>query len=412
MVRITDTAFRIGKVSHVERADRDVRASLDKGEMTEQDAHLIKAHISEISAYKNISGAHIYSVTHCLRISRRFLPHSFATCTTEDVFFCLQAIYNSKYSKHTQSLIITFLKRFLLWLCESGYNTTINANKIRKISLPSHKPSKTADDILTPEQVDAIISAGVNPKERAILSLLYESGGRGGEIATLTWKQITYYSTHATVTLDGKTGKPRVIPLLTSHVALKIWFDNYPGGAAPEKLIFPSTYPTKKGQVMAYESVLELAKRCARNAGITKKVTLHTFRHSRITHLLQAGVSESSVKLLAWGSISTNMLSVYAHLTPSDAERELCKVMGVNVEKQFGLSAEVLAAPIQCKQCCLINPKTSRFCAECGEPLTQDAKTSIKEVIGFIEDRQTYASVKDQVTRILKEMGIVSPEIA
>ncbi|MDP3397179.1 MAG: tyrosine-type recombinase/integrase [Methanoregula sp.] len=42
-------------------------------------------------------------------------------------------------------------------------------------------------------------------------------------------------------------------------------------------------------------------------AGITKHVTPHLFRHSRITHIRNDGVQESVIKMMMWGTVNTTM---------------------------------------------------------------------------------------------------------
>ena len=54
--------------------------------------------------------------------------------------------------------------------------------------------------------------------------------------------------------------------------------------------------------------------------GISHPITPHTFRHSRITPLIQEGVNESVIKLMMWGNLSTDMFRTYAHLTNADID--------------------------------------------------------------------------------------------
>jgi len=52
----------------------------------------------------------------------------------------------------------------------------------------------------------------------------------------------------------------------------------------------------------------KVIKAAAKEAGITKNVTPHLFRHSRISHLLSEGMGETITKQICWGNQSTNML--------------------------------------------------------------------------------------------------------
>jgi site-specific recombinase XerD len=83
-------------------------------------------------------------------------------------------------------------------------------------------------------------------------------------------------------------------------VILRRWKYQYPGGdPGPVDLIFPAR--AGGNQPMNYNRMSKIVKIAAGRAGIEKPETLHTVRHSRIIHLLPAGMNESTIKLLAWG---------------------------------------------------------------------------------------------------------------
>ena len=86
---------------------------------------------------------------------------------------------------------------------------------------------------------------------------------------------------------------------------------------------------------------------------------------------MRMGVSEQSIKMMAWGSVSTDMLKIYAHLTVGDVENEMNQVYGINLENKLSTVPDI-AAPIQCKKCGFINPKLHEFCGGCTAPLSGD----------------------------------------
>jgi hypothetical protein len=123
----------------------------------------------------------------------------------------------------------------------------------------------------------------------------------------------------------------------------------------------------------SYRGVVQMMESTAKRAGITKHVHPHIFRHTRITDLMREGISEQTIKMFAWGTVTTEMLKVYAHLVPSDAENEMLNKYGIQTKNQRGGFPKV-ATPIQCTRCYVMNPVSNYFCGTCGAPLADDAR--------------------------------------
>jgi hypothetical protein len=184
------------------------------------------------------------------------------------------------------------------------------------------------------------------------------------------------------VKLDGKTGKTRPVTLQSSNVRLRQWRDMC-GNPQPNDLVFPSR--PGSDTLMSYNGMKKIVKKAAKKAGIEKSISLHTFRHSRITHLMQQGVPEKTIKMQAWGDVSTDMLKVYAHLTPSDVEMDMLKHYGIETDDNLKQIDNTLD-PIQCKICGLVNPHSSQFCYGCNQALSADAVNEIANLQKIIEN--------------------------
>ena len=288
------------------------------------------------------------------------------------------------------------MKRFLLWLCESEHNSTLIQKKIEKLRINNPTPLKTANDILTADELASILNATKNLRDRALLEVLYESMGRINEVATLKWEQIQFHKDYATVTLQSKTDSPRKVPLHTSHISLRHWMDRFPGGATPEKYIFTPFY-SKGLRVIKYETVRVIINTARIDAGITKKVSPHILRHTRITDLMRMGVAEQTIKMIAWGTVTTEMLRVYAHLTPTDAENELNRVMGITTSERTAALPSI-ATPVPCPECGLVHPKTDNFCKECGTPLSDEMQEKQDTLVKALKAHGIY----DDIVKLLE----------
>jgi hypothetical protein len=151
---------------------------------------------------------------------------------------------------------------------------------------------------------------------------------------------------------------------------LASWRAEYPFNAEGESLVFVNT----KGEPFIHATISKRLARVAEKAGIKKHITPHVFRHSRITHLIKEKVSESVIKLMMWGNITTEMFQTYAHLTGQDIDAEMLRVYGL--ESKDTTQKERRLEPRQCKQCAVINPPVSKHCSNCGMRLTDDVIAS------------------------------------
>lgn len=402
MENITDTAFHGGKEKHQIYYTKIMIDAVSDGRITERDKNQIQAFLSELKACGQLSSQRTYKLAYQIIGWKKYIPE-FSSADTSAIYAGLETLKSdNNYTDSTKKDYITILKRFLLWLYDAGETSPgLKPEKIRKINAGSIKVTKTADDILTPEQIDAIFKQVSNTRNRAMIELLYESAGRAGEIATMTWGQVTFYPNYASVRLDGKTGKIRQAPLYSSHIALRKWKDLYNGGnPGPDDLIFPGNGTENKP--MTYNGMLKMVRIATRKAGIEKDITLHTFRHSRITHLMQAGMNESTIKLLAWGDVGTSMLKIYSHLTPGDVENAFNQMYGIKPVEEFrGMDPAV--SPRQCSGCGMLNPPGNHFCGGCGKPLTQEAVSEVESDEKYIE-QQFSPDDLDMLRKLLLKM--------
>jgi len=104
--------------------------------------------------------------------------------------------------------------------------------------------------------------------------------------------------------------------------------------------------------------------------------------------------------MMAWGSVSTGMLKIYAHLTVGDVENEMNQIYGINPESKMS-SVPDIATPIQCK-CGFINQKLHEFCEGCAAPLSGYVQTTClparqehEELLTVSEENDMYEKFKE-----------------
>ena len=369
-----------------EYATHSINRALSNGQITEDDVSLLYEFISEHKSCANISPARVNKIIFHLVGWRKFIG-PFRENTIVNIYQGIDSIksantkHGQPYKQNTLSDYTVILKQFYIWMIESEY-TDINEKKFRKIRIPSKETmTKKASDLLTKEEVAAMIRSCQNSRDRAIITMLYEGGFRIGEIGTLVWNDLKFDKYGVVVNVNFKTGKPRYIRLIMATEHIYRWKDDYPFTPEPDVLVFL----TKQHNPLNHSAVNKQIGLIAKRAGITKHVTPHIFRHTRITHLIQDGVNESVIKLMMWGTLTTNMFQTYAHLTGGDIDRAMLDNYGITTDDEEVRQTASLE-PRQCPKCHYVNGPIATYCSHCGQSLTDKAEETIETLVQDLID--------------------------
>lgn len=386
--------------------------ALKEGRITPDDARLIQTYIRERSQNGQLKFSTKNKIAFYCLLWRKEAP-PFNELTTDDVYSTLEKFTGAngdptKYAQNTLHTLFGVVRPFLLWLIEEGHNSVLNEKKIRKIKRPSaNTMTKKAADILTDDEIKQIIQACVTSRDRALIQMLYEGGFRIGELGNLTWGDIKFDTGKhgeklgVIVNTNQKTGKPRYVRLTMSREYLAAWKADYPFAPEPESLVFITTHRKTKEPV-TYDGIRRQIQYIVERAGIKRKITPHLFRHSRITHLIQAGVPESVIKLSMWGSVDTDMFKTYAHLVSTDIDKAMFDLNGIKQpeeKKKDRLEAR------QCPVCFTVCGPLTNFCPECGSMLTEEAKeTTLDYTQQVIDDPALKAALMNISQETLVDM--------
>ncbi len=223
--------------------------------------------------------------------------------------------------KDASALTPEDVKKYLSHLADRGasasaMNVALSAFELflpgLKDAMPGHQLKRPSKDkvlpvVLSIPEVRAILSATTNLKHKTMLSLIYSAGLRVAEAATMKIADIDRHRQQITVR-RGKGRKDRVTLLSSSFTAL---LDRYLEEYAPREWLFEGQDTRKHISVRSIQHVF--AESCAR-AGIIKKATVHSLRHSFATHLLEQGTDIRYIQeLLGHKSPTTTM--VYTHVS-------------------------------------------------------------------------------------------------
>lgn len=218
----------------------------------------------------------------------------------------------------TEDEIIQFIRYLVTERCVSTsyQNQSINSIKFyyervlgqkRKIYLIERpREEKYLPEVLSSEEIVKILAATENLKHKAILMTIYSGGLRIGELVNLKIKDID--SKRMQIRVEQAKGKKDRYTLLSKKAldTLREYFAVY----KPRIWLFEGD----NGGQYSMRSIQNILRKAVRKVGITKRVTVHTLRHSFATHLLESGTDIRYIQsLLGHGSSKTT--EIYTHIT-------------------------------------------------------------------------------------------------
>ena len=210
------------------------------------------------------------------------------------------------------------IKSYLLNLMKAGksdttVNQALNAIKFyyesvlgmpnRFYTIDRPKKKEKLPEVLSKKSIQLILQQTTNLKHKALLTLLYSSGMRIGELLALKIADIDSERMLIHVK-NGKGGKDRYTLLSTKAlILLRKYYSEY----KPSTFLFESVI---KGKRYSNKSVNKIIQKSCLKANIKKRVTAHTFRHSFATHLLEDGVDLRYIQTLL-GHNSSKTTEIY-----------------------------------------------------------------------------------------------------
>ena len=180
-----------------------------------------------------------------------------------------------------------------------------------KEDLPYPKRRRRLPVVLSPEEVQRLIASAKNLYHRTLLLTLYGTGLRRSELCHLQVRQID--SPRMVVRVErGKGGVDREVPLSPTLLAA---LREYYRWMRPQTYLFPGTKDGwRADRPLTPKVIWEAVRFAARAAGIDRRVSPHTLRHSYATHLFEAGADLRTIQLLL-GHADLSHTTVYLHLS-------------------------------------------------------------------------------------------------
>ena len=234
-----------------------------------------------------------------------------------------------------EAMILNFL-RFLVTerhVSTSYQNQSINAIKFyyervlkgsRKVYQIDRPREETyLPEVLSEQEITAILNATENLKHKAILMTIYSAGLRISEAINLKIKDID--SQRMQIRVEQAKGKKDRYTLL-GNKTLEI-LRKYVAEYKPKVWMFEGA----KGEQYSSRSIGHILKDAVEKTNIKKRITVHTLRHSFATHLLEAGTDLRYIQNLL-GHANSKTTEIYTHITTKGFEQIKSPLDNLNIK--------------------------------------------------------------------------------
>jgi integrase/recombinase XerD len=215
---------------------------------------------------------------------------------------------------------------YLLHLIDNGASTSLQNQVINAIKFYYEKilgypkeyyyPERPKKEfrlpaVLSINEVKTIFNNVINLKHKCLLMLIYSAGLRIGEALNLELQDIDS-KRMLIIIRQAKGKKDRVVPLSEKMlIVLRKYYVIY----RPERWLFEGA----SGGKYSRQSCEAILRRAVNRSKIRKRITLHTFRHSYATHLLEGGTDLRHIQILL-GHRSTKTTEIYPHVTQTQLQ--------------------------------------------------------------------------------------------
>ncbi len=297
-----------------------------------------------------------------------------------------------KYSDSTIMDYENVMKRFYKWL----YGKLPDFMDIKFNHKRSHDKKI---DLITRYDIEELINACNNTRDKALISLLYDSGCRIGEILTLRTSDVIFDEYGLILNVHGKTGNRSVRIIGDSIAYLKDYLKSKDDS---DYYLFTGLKKNNLHEPMKYYDARKLLLNLKERTGIDKRIYPHLFRHTRAS-ILASKVPESPLENQMGWVHGSKMTSVYVHLSMRDQDNAILKAYGININEKN----EIEEKPKKCPRCDYLNPSNAKYCHNCWLPFDEKLALEYENKEREIENK---IEKSEAIPGIAKKMIENAPE--
>ncbi|MBC8354123.1 MAG: tyrosine-type recombinase/integrase [Planctomycetes bacterium] len=220
------------------------------------------------------------------------------------------------------------VREYLLYLVDGGASSSTVSNHLsairtafdkmclRQVTLGLMVPRKPKrlPVILSPEEIMALLHAAPSLRDKLLLGLMYATGMRVSEVVRVRWRDLDFDRRLINVWQGkGRTDRQVTLPICFESLLRTLSTDR--GG---DDFVFPSENNTRRGRHLSPRTAQRVMERAVRIAGIKKKATPHSLRHSFATHSFENGCDIRRIQKLM-GHVKLETTTIYVKVAkPTD----------------------------------------------------------------------------------------------
>ena len=272
-----------------------------------------------IKLEKRLSDNTVASYMRDLELFSRFILHNYGVepkrVETAMIERYMGWLVGQGRRKSSQARILSAIKSFYNYLL---FGERLDVSPAEPVGAP--KCGRPLPDVLSTDEIDRIIAAVdtrtvKGRRDSAILEVLYSCGLRVSELVSLRLCDLFFGEGY--IRVIGKGDKQRLVPIsAVARDKIQIYLEDRRCVQSRDERVFLNN----RGSGLTRVMIFTLLRQAALRAGITARISPHTFRHSFATHLLRGGAGIRQVQeMLGHESIVTT--EIYTHLDIGDLRR-------------------------------------------------------------------------------------------
>ena len=223
-------------------------------------------------------------------------------------------------SARSQARIISGIKSFYRFLLTDDYLETDPTEL-----LESPKIGMKLPEVMTENEINNLInsidlSKPEGQRNRAMLETLYSCGLRVSELTGLKYSNV--YFDDQFIVVNGKGNKQRLVPVSEKAIREINYYLMDRNRINLQKGSEDTLFLNRRGAGLSRVMIFHILKEQAQIAGIRKKISPHTLRHSFATHLLEGGANLRAIQMML-GHESITTTEIYTHIDREFLRREI-----------------------------------------------------------------------------------------
>ena len=332
-----------------------------------------------------------------LKVLGRIMGDSFLHPTKQDIKTAVLKLKASKtrrngnYADSTMNGIYMTLKKFYRSYDDGKYKESVGWLKLNWNPAKEKKP----EDIISDEELNKLLSACRNDRDRALISMLYDSGCRIGELLTLRVKDLEFDYYGLRLTVKGKTGVRRV-RVVGKSVALARQYQERSKRNEQDDFFFSMM---RGAGPLKWNDVNMMLYKVSKRAGIKRRIHPHLFRHTRATILAKDLKQAPLESTMGWVH-GSRMSRIYVNFSDEQVDDAILKVYGIEKQKD-GEGNTIHYVPGLCPSCGAENSSIDNYCFRCGAPLGKNKDAEPESNVKETETSVTASSADDNSTKEL-----------